>query len=99
MLISDLCTPAFVYMAFALSSVASDLIAGVYGAATSKAVVGIIITLLLSALCKRGFGTLAWLIVLIPFALMTLIVMMLLAGGVLGGDMHEVDSGVVVMDD
>ena len=85
------------YMAFALSGVAMDLVSGVYSAATSKAVVGVIITMLLSALCRRGFTVLAWLIVLVPFALMTLIIMMLLASGLLGKG-HQVGGGVIELD-
>lgn len=93
MFISDICTPAFVYMGFAMSGVAMDLVSGVYSAATSKAVVGVIITLLLSTLCRRGFTVLSWLIVLVPFALMTLIIMMLLASGLIGGGLHPVAGG------
>lgn len=95
MSLTKLCTPAFVYMAFSLTGVATDLVSGVYGAATSKAIVGVVITLLLNALCKRGFAILAWLIVLVPFALMTLIIAMLVVSGAVGGNMQSIGGGTI----
>lgn len=71
------CTPALVYAAFSLSGIAVDSFAGSYGDATSKAIVAVVLTLLLDTLCKRGYSTVAWVIVLIPFMLMTLIISML----------------------
>ena len=95
----NVCAPALVYMAFSLSGVAVDAFAGSYGAATSKMLVAGIITVLLSALCQRGFAIVAWLIVLIPFALMTLIIAMLvfvLGVDPGGGQFQMVDSGTIV---
>ena len=71
------CTPALVYAAFSLSGIAVDSFTGSYGDATSKAIVAVIITLLLDTLCKRGYSSVAWVIVMIPFMLMTLIIAML----------------------
>ena len=93
------CTPALVYAAFSLSGIAVDAFAGSYGDATSKAIVAVILTLLLNTLCKRGYSTVAWVIVLIPFMLMTLIIAMLttVVGVNKGGadDFKLVDTGRV----
>ena len=93
------CTPALVYAAFSLSGIAVDSFAGSYGDATSKAIVAVVLTLLLDVLCKRGYSTVAWVIVLIPFMLMTLVIVMLtLVVGVNPGgsdDFKLVDTGTV----
>jgi uncharacterized protein YacL len=86
-MLQNLCMPALVYLAFTLSGVLSEAVAGEYQDATAKAAAGAVITILLSVLCKRGLSTVAWIIVLVPFALMTLIMAMLLvAAGTTSGD-------------
>ena len=98
-MLKDLCTPAFIYLVFALTGVVSDLIVGAYGEATTKTVVGAIITTLLSVLCKRGLEVVSWVIVMVPFALMTLIIMMLIASGsVTAQGLAPVSSGEVMLD-
>ena len=51
---------------------------GLYNTVGMKAIVTIMVTLLLNILCERGLGVISWIIVFIPFILMTVIVSMLL---------------------
>ena len=47
-------------------------------AAILQLLIGILITLLLQLLCMRGMSVISWIIVFIPFILMTLVVAVLL---------------------
>jgi len=49
-----------------------------YNTAIIKVIVTIMVTLLLNILCVQGLGVVSWIIVFIPFILMTVIVSMLL---------------------
>ena len=57
----------------------------------------ILVTLLLNILCKKGLGTIAWLLVFIPFILMTLISVILII--VFGLNPSEGDYTVDVIDE
>ena len=50
-----------------------DAFKGMYNAAFLKTLVMVVMTLVLNILCKRNFTLIAWLIVFIPFILMTYI--------------------------
>lgn len=69
------------YLAFSIADVGTMMVAGNNLDALSAGFVAFVITLLLNVLCIRGFTVLAWVIVLVPFALMTLIGLMLLVAG------------------
>ena len=73
-----LCVPAIVYLLFSIVQIIIDLYNRLYSQAGMKVVVTVMITLLLNLLCKKGFESVAWFIVFIPFLLMTVIVGMLL---------------------
>ena len=74
----NLCTPAIIYLIFSITQILIDTIKGLYNTAGMKVVVTIMVTLLLNILCERGLSTISWIIVFIPFILMTVIVSMLL---------------------
>ena len=57
----------------------------------------ILVTLLLNILCKKGLGTIAWMLVFIPFILMTLISVILII--VFGLNPAEGDYTVDVIDE
>lgn len=76
--ISDFCSPALLYLAFSITQIIIDLFKQMYNTALVKAIVMIIFTFLLNLLCQRGLDIISWLIVFIPFIMMTVITVMLL---------------------
>ena len=73
-----LCGPSLIFMAFSLTQIIIDSFKGFYNTAFMKFLVTIVFTLLLNALCDMGLSIVAWIIVFVPFVLMTIISSMLL---------------------
>ena len=73
-----LCPQALIYVIFSLAQILIDTFKGLYNTAFIKLVIAILVTLLLNGLCDSGLGIISWIIVFIPFILMTFIVAMLL---------------------
>ena len=78
MVLTNVCSPALIYLVFSLTQVLIDTMHGNYNKAFIKLWVCMIFTLLLNHLCSRGLGLVSWIIVFIPFLLMSIIVTMLL---------------------
>ena len=78
MLASRLCTPALIYLIFSVAQVLIDTFKGMYNTALIKIILTIVFTFLLNYLCQAGLGILSWIIIFIPFILMSVIVTMLL---------------------
>lgn len=78
MVFTDLCPPALIYLLFSITQVVIDTVKGLYNTALIKIWVAAIFTILLNYLCQSGLGIISWLIVFIPFILMTLVVSILL---------------------
>jgi len=74
----NLCAPAIIYLIFSITQILIDTFKGLYNTAFMKVIVTIMVTLLLNILCEKGFSVVSWLIVFIPFILMTIIVGLLL---------------------
>jgi hypothetical protein len=74
----NLCPPAIIYVIFSATQILIDTFKGLYNTAFMKAIVMVMVTLLLNILCEQGFGVVSWIIVFIPFILMTFIVTVLL---------------------
>ena len=77
-MIDKLCPPAILYLGFSLIQIIIDTFKGFYNQAFFKTVVMFVFTLLLNIMCKRGLGIVSWIIVFIPFILMTYITTVLL---------------------
>lgn len=73
-----ICPPALIYIVFSLTQIIIDLVKGLYNTAFMKFIVMTIIGFLLNILCLGGLGIISWIIVFIPFVLMTIITAMLL---------------------
>jgi len=73
-----LCTPSIIYLIFSITQILIDIYKGLYNTAFMKVIVAAMVTLLLNILCESGLSGVSWLIVFIPFILMTLLVSMLL---------------------
>ena len=78
MLLTKLCTPALIYLIFSVSQVLIDTVKGMYNTATIKFLLAFIFTFLLNYLCQTGLGIVSWIIIFVPFILMSVIVTMLL---------------------
>jgi hypothetical protein len=74
----ELCSPALIYLVFSMTQVVVDTIKGLYNVALLKFTMMILFTLLLNILCERGLGMISWIIVFIPFILMSVITSILL---------------------
>ena len=77
-MIDKLCPPAILYLGFSLIQIIIDTFKGFYNQAFFKTVVMFVFTLLLNIMCKRGLGIVSWIIVFIPFILMTYITAVLM---------------------
>lgn len=77
--IENLCSPAILYVGFSLTHIIIDMGREQYPSAIMKFFIMIVFTLILDMLCKRGLGTVSWLLVLIPFVSMSLITAILLS--------------------
>ena len=73
-----LCAPALIYLIFSITQILIDMFSGLYNTAFMKTIVMIMITFLLQILCSSGLNVVSWIIVFIPFILMTVIVTILL---------------------
>jgi hypothetical protein len=74
----NICTPTIIYIIFSITQIIIDTFKGFYNTAFMKTIVMIMVSLLLNILCERGLSIISWIIVFIPFILMTVIVTMLL---------------------
>jgi hypothetical protein len=74
----ELCAPAIIYLIFSIAQILIDTFKGMYNTALMKIIVAILITFLLQILCERGLNIISWIIVFVPFILMSVIVTMLL---------------------
>jgi hypothetical protein len=77
-MLDKVCPPALLYLGFSLTQIIIDTFKEHYNTAFLKMIVMIVFTLLLNILCNRGLGIISWLIVSIPFILMTYITAVLL---------------------
>ena len=68
--IEKICTPALIYLFFALSQVIIDTFKKAYNVAFVKFIQMVVFTLLLNLLCMRGLTWVSWLIIAIPFLFM-----------------------------
>jgi rRNA processing protein Gar1 len=73
-MLQSLCTPALIYLLFSATQITIDLFKRDYNVALVKFTVAFIFTILLNYLCSSGLGIVSWIIVFIPFILMSVIV-------------------------
>jgi hypothetical protein len=74
----NICAPALIYVVFSLTQIIIDTIKGLYNTALVKFIVMILITFVLNVLCQSGMSIISWIIVFVPFMLMSVIVGILL---------------------
>lgn len=78
MFVKSICPPALLYLGFSLAQIFVDTLKGLYNAAFFKFIVMIVFTILLNILCAQGLSVISWLIVFVPFIIMTFITSLLL---------------------
>ena len=78
MILKSLCPPALIYLIFTVTQIGIDIVKGYFNTALMKLWQTVIFTILLQFLCNAGLGIISWIIVFIPFMLMTVITIMLL---------------------
>ena len=78
MITDKLCLPALLYIGFTLTHIVIDLFNKMYNTALLKFVLMFIFTIMLNLLCKSGLTVLSWIIVFLPFILLTVITVWLL---------------------
>ena len=78
MIVNTICTPALIYLIFSASQVLIDTFKGMYNTALVKLLLTFVFTFILNYLCSAGLGILSWIIIFIPFILMSVIVTLLL---------------------
>ena len=98
-MIYKLCPPAILYLGFSLTQIVIDTFNGFYNTAFFKTIVMVIFTLLLNILCKQGLSIISWLIVFIPFILMTYITAVLMFVFGLSPSSDNLDYDVKYPDD
>lgn len=76
--LSNICSPALLYLVFSLTQVVIDAVKGLYQVALVKFIMMLLFTLLLNIFCERGLGVVSWIVVFIPFILMSLITTILI---------------------
>ena len=75
---TQICSPAFIYLCFSLTQITVDTVKEEYNKAFFKFCIMIIFTMLLNNLCMRGLGVVSWIIVFVPFMLMSTVTAILL---------------------
>ena len=78
MTLESICTPALIYLVFSITQIIVDTGKGLYNTAFLKLIVTFIFTIFLNYLCERGLGVVSWIIVFVPFILMSIIISMML---------------------
>ena len=73
MITDKLCTPALLYIGFTLTHIVIDLFNKMYNTALLKFILMFIFTIMLNLLCRSGLTVLSWIIVFLPFILLTVI--------------------------
>lgn len=74
----NICAPTIMYIIFSITQILIDIYNGSYSNIIQKSIITIMVSLLLNILCDKGFIIVAWLIVFIPFILMTFLVAIVL---------------------
>lgn len=76
--IDELCAPALIYLIFSITHVLLDTSQAMYYSALIKLTISILVTILLNQLCYRGLGVVSWIIIFVPFILLSTITLVLL---------------------
>ena len=100
MSVSRMCPPALLYLAFSLTHVLIDTFRGNYSTALTKSVMMVVFTLVLNFMCQNGLSIISWIIVFLPFILMTYITAVLMyVFGLQPSSSHIESSPIPIAED
>jgi hypothetical protein len=74
----ELCLPAKIYIIFSVIQIILDAFNGLYNTAIMKCIISIIMTIILNTFCSVGMSFVSWIIVIIPFLILTSAALILL---------------------
>ena len=74
----ELCLPAKIYVIFSIIQIILDTFNGLYNTAIMKCIISIIMTIILNTFCSVGMSFVSWIIVFIPFLVLTSAALILL---------------------
>ena len=77
-MLENLCTPVILYLIFSTTQIIIDIFKSMYNTAILKFILMIGFSFVLNLLCERGLGIISWILVFIPFIMMTIISSLLL---------------------
>ena len=77
-MLQKICMPALIYLVFSMTHVVIDTYRGLYNTAIIEFWLSAVFTVLLNLLCIHDMSIISWLIISIPFLLMTVIASLLL---------------------
>ena len=66
-----LCAPVIIYLLFCVIQILIDLLEGLYNSAFVKTLISVAVSAVLYFLCMKDYLLIAWIIVLIPFLIMS----------------------------
>jgi hypothetical protein len=72
-MLQPLCMPALIFLIYSVANVIVEMYKENYDKALSQFFVSAVFTFLLNILCRQGLGIVSWIIISIPFLLMTTI--------------------------
>ena len=93
-MIDKLCSPALLYLGFSLTQITIDIFNNQFNKALVKLVIMTFFTLILNILCNRGLSMVSWIVVFLPFILLTYITSILLF--IFGLDPEESDYNFII---
>ena len=93
-MIDKLCSPALLYLGFSLTQITIDIFNNEFNKALIKFVIMTFFTLILNILCNRGLGIVSWIVVFLPFILLTYITSILLF--IFGLDPEQSDYNFII---
>jgi hypothetical protein len=98
-MINKLCAPALLYVGFSLTQIIIDIFKKMYDIAFFKSIVMIVFTIILNMLCSQGLGVVSWLVVFLPFIMMTYITAVIMITLGFGSDTTETKNKVIYPSD
>lgn len=73
--IKKLCAPALIYFIFTLMAIIMDIYYNFFDDLVQKVLGIFVITFLLNLLCKKGYESISWFIIFVPFITLFLIIL------------------------
>ena len=77
-MLNSLCAPALLYLGFSLTQIVIDIFTNEFNKAMVKFIIMIIFTIILNLLCSKGLSIVSWIVVFLPFIMLTYITSIIL---------------------